>query len=72
MSRADVGWDPKICSTTPPEPPIPSSIKFPPWGGIEITDQDMIPDQLAGDAWNHGYSVWINVPRSSEPCADLW
>ena len=36
MSRADVGWDPKICSTTPPGNPIPSSIKFPPWGGHAV------------------------------------
>lgn len=34
MSRADVGWDPKICSTTPPGNPIPSSIKFSPWGSV--------------------------------------
>src|SRR6266849_6908049 len=29
MSRAAVRWDPQFCSTAPPGPPIPSSIKFP-------------------------------------------
>ena len=33
MSRADVRWDPKICSTAPPRVSHSPSIKIPPWGG---------------------------------------
>src|ERR1700687_4940020 len=36
MSRADVGWDPKFSWTAPPGTPIPSFIKFPPWGGHAV------------------------------------
>ena len=36
MSRADVGWAPKICSTAPSGTPIPSSIKFSSWGGPAV------------------------------------
>jgi hypothetical protein len=34
MSRADVGWDPKICSTAPPGTPHPLLHQISPWGGF--------------------------------------